>query len=36
MPEDRQEAETDQIFTLDRKGFSTYRLRGKKAFRIVP
>jgi uncharacterized protein len=31
-----EEAETDQVFTFDRKGFSTYRLRGKKIFRIVP
>jgi uncharacterized protein len=31
-----EEAGTDQVFTLDRKGFSTYRLRGKKVFRIVP
>ena len=31
-----EESETDHIFTLDRKGFSTYRLRGRKAFRLVP
>jgi predicted nucleic acid-binding protein len=31
-----EEAGTDQVFTLDRKGFSTYRIRGKKAFRVVP
>jgi uncharacterized protein len=31
-----EEAETDQVFTLDRKGFSTYRLRGKQVFRLVP
>ena len=31
-----EEAEIDQVFTLDRKGFATYRLRGKKAFRVVP
>lgn len=31
-----EEAETDQVFTLDRKGFSTYRLRSKKGFRLVP
>jgi len=31
-----EETDTDQIFTLDRRGFSTYRLRGKKAFRLVP
>lgn len=27
---------TDNIFTLDRKGFSTYRLRGKTTFQLVP
>lgn len=26
----------DQIFTLDHRGFSTYRLGGRKPFRIVP
>lgn len=31
-----EEGETDQIFTLDQRGFSTYRLRGKKPFRLVP
>jgi hypothetical protein len=31
-----EETDTDQVFTLDRRGFSTYRLRGKKAFRVVP
>ena len=31
-----EESEADHVFTLDRKGFSTYRLRGKKAFRLVP
>ncbi len=31
-----EESETDHVFTLDRRGFSAYRLRGKKAFRIVP
>ncbi len=31
-----EESETDHVFTLDRKGFSTYRLRGRKAFRLVP
>ena len=29
-------ADTDKVFTLDHRGFSTYRLRGKKAFRVVP
>ena len=31
-----EESEADHVFTLDRKGFSTYRLRGKKTFRLVP
>jgi uncharacterized protein len=31
-----EEGEIDHVFTLDRKGFSTYRLRGRKAFRLVP
>ncbi len=31
-----EDSETDHVFTLDRKGFSTYRLRGRKAFRLVP
>lgn len=31
-----EETGTDQVFTLDRRGFSTYRLRSKKAFRVVP
>ena len=31
-----EEADTDQVFTLDHRGFSTYRLRGKKAFRLAP
>jgi predicted nucleic acid-binding protein len=31
-----EESETDQVFTLDRRGFSTYRLRGRRAFRLVP
>ena len=31
-----EESETDHVFTLDRKGFSTYRLRGRKAFQLVP
>ncbi|MGQ0549755.1 MAG: type II toxin-antitoxin system VapC family toxin [Armatimonadota bacterium] len=26
----------DQIFTLDHRGFSTYRLGGRRPFRIVP
>jgi predicted nucleic acid-binding protein len=31
-----EESETDHVFRLDRKGFSTYRLHGRKAFRLVP
>jgi uncharacterized protein len=31
-----EESETDLVFTLDPKGFSTYRLRGRKTFRLVP
>jgi uncharacterized protein len=31
-----EESRTDHVFTLDRRGFSTYRLHGKKAFRLVP
>lgn len=31
-----EEAGTNWVFTLDRRGFSTYRLRGRGAFRILP
>lgn len=31
-----EELETNQVFTLDRRGFSTYRFRGKKPFQIYP
>jgi len=31
-----EEGQTDQIFTLDRRGFSTYRLHGRKTFRLLP
>lgn len=31
-----EEIETDEIFTLDKRGFLAYRLKGKKAFRIYP
>ena len=31
-----EELGTTQIFTLDRRGFGTYRLNGRTAFRIVP
>ncbi len=26
----------DEVFTLDRRGFSSYRIHGKKAFKIFP
>jgi len=31
-----EESRTDQVFTLDHRGFSTYRLHGRKPFRLVP
>lgn len=31
-----EEIGTDEIFTLDKKGFLTYRLKGKIAFKIYP
>ncbi len=31
-----EELPTDQVFTLDRRGFSVYRLHGRKPFRIIP
>ncbi len=31
-----EELATDQVFTLDRRGFGAYRLHGKKPFRILP
>ncbi len=31
-----EELETDQVFTLDQRGFSVYRLHGRKPFRIFP
>jgi predicted nucleic acid-binding protein len=31
-----EELETDWVFTLDRRGFSTYRLGLRKPFQIVP
>jgi predicted nucleic acid-binding protein len=31
-----EDLQTDQVFTLDRRGFSVYRLPGKKTFRILP
>jgi len=31
-----EETESDWVFTLDQKGFSAYRLHGKKPFRLAP
>lgn len=31
-----EELETDWVFTLDRRGFSTYRLVQRKPFQIIP
>ena len=31
-----EELQTDQVFTLDHRGFTVYRLRGRKAFQIFP
>jgi hypothetical protein len=31
-----EELETDVVFTLDRRGFNTYRLKQRKAFQLVP
>ena len=31
-----EEMEITEIFTLDVKGFSAYRMHGKKAFRLWP
>ena len=31
-----EELETDWVFSLDRRGFSTYRLNQRKPFRILP
>ena len=31
-----EELETNLVFTLDRRGFSTYRLNGRKTFQIIP
>jgi predicted nucleic acid-binding protein len=31
-----EELETDRIFTLDRRGFSTYRMNRNRAFQIIP
>jgi hypothetical protein len=31
-----EELETDWVFTLDRRGFSAYRLDQQKPFQIIP
>lgn len=31
-----EEAEVDEIFTLDLRGFHTYRIHGRKAFKVWP
>jgi predicted nucleic acid-binding protein len=31
-----EDLQTNQVFTLDRRGFSVYRLPGKKTFHILP
>ena len=31
-----EELETAHVFTLDRRGFATYRLNGRKSFTIIP
>ena len=31
-----EEVQTDWVFTLDHRGFSAYRLRGKKPFPMIP
>jgi hypothetical protein len=31
-----EELATDRVFTLDRRGFSTYRSGGRKPFRVIP
>ncbi|HAF70884.1 TPA: hypothetical protein DCL37_06035 [Candidatus Acetothermia bacterium] len=31
-----EEVGTNWVFTLDRRGFSTYQLRGRRPFRILP
>ena len=31
-----EELETDWAFTLDRRGFSTYRMNRRKPFRLIP
>ncbi len=31
-----EELETEWVFTLDRRGFSVYRMRRNRAFRVIP
>ncbi len=31
-----EELGTNRVFTLDRRGFSVYRLHGRRAFQILP
>ncbi len=31
-----EELQIDEVFTLDRRGFSAYRLRRKKSFKVLP
>jgi predicted nucleic acid-binding protein len=31
-----EELQTDRVFTLDRRGFSTYRMNRRKPFRVIP
>ena len=31
-----EEIDTNEIFSLDRRGFLVYRLKGRKSFRIYP
>ena len=31
-----EELETESVFTLDRRGFSAYRLNQRKAFHLIP
>jgi hypothetical protein len=31
-----EELDTDRVFILDRRGFSTYRMNRRKPFRVIP
>jgi hypothetical protein len=31
-----EDLETDKVFTLDRRGFATYRMNRNQAFQIIP